>query len=96
VTPNLRRAHTFQVKQLKADNIVSPIPPLNSTSFTELLSTFPSSLPSSAPPGQGAGLKSVHDVLPSYLGEEGQRENGKRMHGRKGGGKDEIERMMRK
>ena len=56
-------------------------PPLNGLDFEQLLATFPSSLPSSAPPGQ-AGLTSVHKSLPTYLGPQGSVESGKRKHGR--------------
>lgn len=70
-----------QVTQLREDNIVSPHPPMFGQNFEDLLKAFPSSAPSSAPPGD-AGLKSVYDILPTYLGV-GKREEGKRTHGRK-------------
>jgi len=82
-----------QVKQLKYDNIVSPTPPLNSLSFTQLLTAFPSSLPSSSPPERDAGLKSVHDILPTYLGPAEAREEGKRTHGRKAGGFEDVQKL---
>lgn len=89
----------YQVTQLRSDNIVSPIPPLNSTSFASLLETFPSSLPSSVPPGD-AGLKSVYDILPQYIGNKsgGIAESGKRRHGRDAvsGMEDEVRRMSGK
>ncbi|WVQ99361.1 hypothetical protein IAU59_006494 [Kwoniella sp. CBS 9459] len=72
-----------QVAQLRSDNIVSPSPPLNSLSFQGLLSAFPSSLPTSSPPGE-AGLTPVEKVLPTYLGNHA-REEGKRTHGRRSG-----------
>lgn len=56
-----------QVTQLREDNIVSPHPPMFGQNFEDLLRAFPSSAPSSAPPGD-AGLKSVYDILPTYLG----------------------------
>lgn len=69
-----------QVTQLRSDNIVSPVPPLNALSFEKLLAAFPSSLPSSQP--GTAGLTSVHKVLPTYLGPAKGVEQGKRTHGR--------------
>lgn len=75
-----------QVTQLREDNIVSPHPPMFGQNFEDLLRAFPSSAPSSAPPGD-AGLKSVYDILPTYLGV-GKREEGKRTHGRKSPQKD--------
>jgi hypothetical protein len=69
-----------QVTQLRSDNIVSPVPPLNALSFDKLLAAFPSSLPSSQP--GNAGLTSVHKVLPRYLGPAKGVEQGKRTHGR--------------
>lgn len=80
-----------QVKQLRNDNIVSPHPPMFAQNFEDLLKAFPSSAPSSAPPGD-AGLKSVYDILPTYLGV-GKREEGKRTHGRKSASLDEVKRM---
>ncbi|KAK4689081.1 hypothetical protein P7C73_g1040, partial [Tremellales sp. Uapishka_1] len=79
--PSMFTVTRDQIKQLRVDNIVQPIPPLASTSFSSLLAAFPSSLPSSSPPG-AAGLTSVHKILPSYLGPKENRENGKRTHGR--------------
>ncbi|OWZ62817.1 hypothetical protein AYX15_05068 [Cryptococcus neoformans] len=80
-----------QVKQLRNDNIVSPHPPMFAQNFEDLLKAFPSSAPSSAPPGD-AGLKSVYDILPTYLGV-GKREEGKRTHGRKSASLDEVKSM---
>ncbi|EAL23581.1 hypothetical protein CNBA2280 [Cryptococcus deneoformans B-3501A] len=80
-----------QVKQLRNDNIVSPHPPMFAQNFEDLLKAFPSSAPSSAPPGD-AGLKSVYDILPTYLGV-GKREEGKRTHGRKSASLDEVKGM---
>lgn len=80
-----------QVKQLRNDNIVSPHPPMFAQNFEDLLKAFPSSAPSSAPPGD-AGLKSVYDILPTYLGV-GKREEGKRAHGRKSASLDEVKSM---
>ncbi|OCF36895.1 NADH dehydrogenase [Kwoniella heveanensis BCC8398] len=84
-----------QVAQLRSDNIVSPSPPLNSLSFQALLSAFPSSLPTSSPPGE-AGLTSVEKVLPTYLGDQ-SREAGKRTHGRRSsdapGAFEDVKRM---
>lgn len=70
----------YQVTQLRSDNIVSPVPPLNALSFDKLLAAFPPSLPSSQP--GNAGLTSVHKVLPTYLGPAKGVEQGKRTHGR--------------
>lgn len=80
-----------QVKQLRNDNIVSPHPPMFAQNFEDLLKAFPSSAPSSAPPGD-AGLQSVYDILPTYLGV-GKREEGKRTHGRKSASLDEVKGM---
>ncbi|WVQ82141.1 hypothetical protein IAT38_004269 [Cryptococcus sp. DSM 104549] len=80
-----------QVEQLRHDNIVSPHPPLYSLSFEALLKAFPSSAPSSAPPGD-AGLRSVEDILPRYIGG-GEREEGKRTHGRRSGSFEEVKKM---
>lgn len=71
----------IQVRQLRYDNIVSPTPPINNVNFSSLLETFPSSLPTSSPPGQ-ANLTSVHSVLPTYLSPRAKTEQGKRTHGR--------------
>jgi hypothetical protein len=61
--------------------------------FETLLKDHPSSLPSSSAPGS-AGLRSVYDILPTYMGEKGERENGKRVHGRsRGGGIEEVRKM---
>jgi len=84
-----------QIKQLRSDNVVtvSAAPPLNALDFEELLSSFPSALPSSAPPGD-AGLTSVHKSLPTYLGPAGSVESGKRTHGRgAASGLEEVKRM---
>ncbi|WRT66293.1 uncharacterized protein IL334_003246 [Kwoniella shivajii] len=89
---NLFTVTRDQVEQLREDNIVSPAPPMYSLSFPDLLKAFPSSLPSSAPPGD-AGLASVEKVLPTYLGVQ-NREEGKRTHGRSGGqGLEDIKKM---
>ena len=86
-----------QVQQLKHDNIVAPVPPLNSVSFERVLSAFPPSLPSSAPvTPDDAGLTSVYKILPQYLGPQITRQEGKRTHGRPGVGFEEIERLRQK
>lgn len=88
---------TTQVQQLKHDNIVAPIPPLNSVPFDRVLSAFPPSLPSSTPVVEGdPGLSSVYKVLPTYLGPQITRVEGKRTHGRPGVGFEEIERLREK
>lgn len=92
-----------QIRQLRNDNIVSisPTSPLHSIDFASLLTAFPSSLPSSSPPGD-AGLNSVYKILPSYLGPAPSVEQGKRTHGRgsvvtgSGKGFEEIQRMNMK
>ena len=87
-----------QVKQLRNDNVVtaSSPPPLNGLDFEELLASFPSALPSSAPPGD-AGLTSVHKSLPTYLAPAGSVESGKRTHGRGAAtGLEEVRRMTDK
>ena len=81
---NLFTVTRDQVEQLKSDNIVSPVPPMGSVNFKDLLRAFPSSLPSSTPP-QGADLVRVGSVLPTYLGPKEQRQEGKRTHGRGAG-----------
>lgn len=45
-----------QVEQLKIDNVAGMNPPPNCASFAELVENF-----------TGERLKSVHDILPSYL-----------------------------
>ncbi|WWC61805.1 uncharacterized protein I303_104390 [Kwoniella dejecticola CBS 10117] len=91
---NLFTVTRDQVEQLRSDNIVSPHPPLFSLNFQDLLKSFPSSLPSSAP-GQ-AGLTSVESILPTYLGVQ-DRQEGKRTHGRsREQGLEEIKRLQKK
>ncbi|TYJ55945.1 hypothetical protein B9479_003330 [Cryptococcus floricola] len=84
-----------QVTQLRDDNIVSPVPPMFSQSFEAVLKTFPSSAPSSAPPGD-AGLRSVEEILPQYLGPKQEREEGKRTHGRQSASFEEVKSMGKK
>lgn len=94
---NLFTVTRDQVQQLKHDNIVAPIPPLNSVPFDRVLSAFPPSLPSSTPVVEGdPGLSSVYKVLPTYLGPQITRVEGKRTHGRPGVGFEEIERLREK
>ncbi|KAK1924173.1 hypothetical protein DB88DRAFT_489337 [Papiliotrema laurentii] len=83
-----------QIKQLRSDNVVtiSSPTPLNSVDFEQLLAAFPSSLPTSAPPGD-AGLTSVYKSLPTYLGPKKAPESGKRTHGR--GVEDTLEEVRR-
>ncbi|WVW83817.1 hypothetical protein I302_105838 [Kwoniella bestiolae CBS 10118] len=96
---NLFTVTRDQVEQLRSDNIVSPSPPLNSLSFKDLLKTFPSSLPSSSPPGD-PGLTSVEKVLPTYLGGgQDTQQKGKRTHGRNfdtGMGAEDVRKMSGK
>ncbi|ORY34077.1 hypothetical protein BCR39DRAFT_518368 [Naematelia encephala] len=84
-----------QIRQLRNDNIVavSAVSPLGSVDFAGLLSAFPSSLPTSSPPGQ-AGLTSVYKSLPTYLGPAKGPVSGKRTHGR-GGIEDSFEEVKR-
>ncbi|ODN82142.1 hypothetical protein L202_02442 [Cryptococcus amylolentus CBS 6039] len=84
-----------QVTQLRDDNIVSPVPPMFSQSFEAVLKAFPSSAPSSAPPGD-AGLRSVEEILPQYLGPKQEREEGKRTHGMQSASFEEVKRMSKK
>ncbi|ODN94304.1 NADH dehydrogenase [Cryptococcus wingfieldii CBS 7118] len=84
-----------QVTQLRDDNIVSPVPPMFSQSFEAVLKAFPSSAPSSAPPGD-AGLRSVEEILPQYLGPKQEREEGKRTHGRQSASFEEVKSMGQK
>jgi hypothetical protein len=95
-----------QVTQLKADNIESPPSPERIT-IADLIATYP-------PPHLGSSvwdiqknlqdpksvLKSVHDILPLYIGRRDgeERENGKRKHGRGGdvgGTLEDIKRMSK-
>ncbi|KAI5451405.1 hypothetical protein NCC49_001712 [Naganishia albida] len=92
-----------QVKQLKKDNIESdpsnPNRPQDRISIADLLTRFPPantrtsmfSLDASVNDPRSI-LKSVHDILPTYIGEGAQTApvSGKRMHGRKGAGTDEM------
>ncbi|WVQ72414.1 hypothetical protein IAR50_001966 [Cryptococcus sp. DSM 104548] len=84
-----------QVTQLREDNIVSPVPPMYSQSFEAVLKAFPSSAPSSAPPGD-AGLRGVDEVLPRYLGPKEEREEGKRTHGRQSASFEEVRNLSKK
>ncbi|WWC89396.1 uncharacterized protein L201_004320 [Kwoniella dendrophila CBS 6074] len=94
---NLFTVTRDQVEQLRSDNIVSPSPPLFSLPFKDLLKAFPSSLPSSSLPNNSSGLKSVEDILPTYLGSQEGRQEGKRTHGRsREQGLDEIRRLSKK
>lgn len=69
---------------------------MNSIDFATLLRSFPSSLPSSSPPGE-AELVSVHQILPQYLGPPKTPESGKRTHGRGSPNNfDEIKKMQKK
>ncbi|KAK6910186.1 NADH dehydrogenase [Kwoniella mangroviensis CBS 8886] len=93
---NLFTVTRDQVEQLRSDNIVSPSPPLNSLSFKDLLKSFPSSLPSSAPPGD-PGLTPVEKILPTYLGPQDTQQKGKRTHGRNfDTGLEEVRKMSGK
>ncbi len=90
-----------QVTQLKADNIESP-PQEGRMTIADLISRFP-------PPNLGSQpfdaarnaedpksvLRSVDEILPLYLGNQEQRENGKRKHGRDNlsGSLEEVKRM---
>ncbi|KDQ63299.1 hypothetical protein JAAARDRAFT_168979 [Jaapia argillacea MUCL 33604] len=54
---NLFTVTRDQVEQLKSDNVVNPCPPENHASFEDVIRKY-----SSSP------LKSVHDILPTYIG----------------------------
>lgn len=88
-----------QVKQLRIDNIVSPTPPMNSLAFTDLLSAFPPSLPSSSPPDKSGNLTSVYKMLPQYLGPNAgstSPQSGKRTHGRGAASEEDLMALRRK
>ncbi len=92
-----------QVTQLKTDNIESP-PSAERITIADLIARYP-------PPHLGSSvwdveenlkdpksvLKSVHDILPLYIGTRDgeERENGKRKHGRGGSVNDTLEEIKR-
>jgi len=53
---NLFTVTRAQVEQLKSDNVVNPSPPANHASFKDLIERH-----------YGSPLKSVHEILPTYL-----------------------------
>lgn len=92
-----------QVKQLKNDNVETdpsdPNRPEDRISIADLLVRFPPANSTTSMFTRDAHfnnprsvLKSVHDILPTYIGEGAQTTpvSGKRMHGRKGAGTDEM------
>ena len=92
-----------QVKQLKNDNVETdpsdPNRPADRLSIADLLVRFPPANSTTSMFTRDAHfnnprsvLKSVHDILPTYIGEGAQTTpvSGKRMHGRKGAGTDEM------
>jgi hypothetical protein len=92
-----------QVRQLKNDNVESdpsdPNHPVDRISIADLLTRFPPANTTTsmftldaAVNNPRSVLKSVHDILPTYIGDGAQSGpvSGKRMHGRKGAGTDEM------
>lgn len=92
-----------QVKQLKNDNVETdpsdPNRPEDRISIADLLVRIPPANSTTSMftrdthfNNPRSVLKSVHDILPTYIGEGAQTTpvSGKRMHGRKGAGTDEM------
>lgn len=83
-----------QVKQLKADNKESEVATREGRTIADLLAKFPpaglSTAATRSEDDPRAGLKSVHDILPLYIGSGGDTnksaldkiQSGKRSHGR--------------